>query len=118
MSSNAELASDPTATGTITDDDDPPTVSVGDATAVEGATLAFPVTLSAVSGKTVTVNWATSVETGDSATADTDFTAVSATTLTFMPDEMEKTVAVQTTDDTLDEPDETFTVTLFESTTR
>ena len=112
VSSNAELASDPTATGTITDDDDPPTVSVGDATAVEGATLAFPVTLSAVSGKTVTVNWATSVETGDSATADTDFTAVSATTLTFMPDEMEKTVAVQTTDDTLDEPDETFTVTL------
>ena len=112
VSSNAELASDPTATGTITDDDDPPTVSVGDATAVEGATLAFPVTLSAVSGKTVTVNWATSVETGDSATADTDFTAVSATTLTFMPDEMEKTVAVQTTGDALDEPDETFTVTL------
>ena len=111
VSSNATLASDPTATGTINDDDDPPSVSVGDEEAAEGAPVEFAVTLSAVSGKTVTVNWATSVETGDSATADTDFTAASGT-LTFMPDEMEKTVAVQTTDDTLVEPDETFTVTL------
>ena len=110
-SANATLAADPTATGTLNDDDDPPSVSVGDEEAAEGAPVEFAVTLSAVSGKTVTVNWATSVESGDSATADTDFTAASGT-LTFMPDETTAMITVQTTDDTLVEPDETFTVTL------
>ena len=56
----------------------------------------------------MTVNWAT---TGGTATSDTDFTAAS-DTLTFMPGEMEKTVTVETTEDTTDEDDETFTLTL------
>jgi hypothetical protein len=45
--------------GTITDDDDPPTVSIGDRTVVEGdsgtTAATFDVTLSAPSGKQVTV---------------------------------------------------------------
>ena len=115
VSSNATLASDATATGTITDDDDPPSVSVGDEEAAEGAPVEFPVTLSAASGKTVTVGWATSVETGDSATSGTDFTAASGT-LTFMPDETTAMITVQTADDTTDEDDETFTLTLSNAT--
>ena len=112
VSSNAQLAADPTAKGTINDDDDPPTVSVADVSGTEGTALTFTVTLSDESGKTVTVDYATSVETGDTATSGTDFTAKTSTTLTFDPVQEEKTFTVQTTDDTDIEEDETFTVTL------
>ena len=49
--SNATLATDPTAAGTITDDDDPPSVSVADASATEGSAVTFTVTLSPASGR-------------------------------------------------------------------
>ena len=111
-SSNAQLGRLVTARGTINDDDDPPTVSVEDVAAEEGDPLTFTVALSAASGKTVTVDVGTSVETGDTATAGTDFTAVASTTLTFDPGQEEKTVSFLTTEDTDDENDETFTVTL------
>ena len=111
-SSNAQLASDPTAKGTINDDDDPPTVSVADVAAAEGEDLVFTVALSAASGKTVTVAVATSVETGDTATSGTDFTAVASTTLTFDAGQEDKTVTVQTTEDATEEEDETFTLTI------
>ena len=78
----------------------------------EGDPLEFTVTLSGAAAGNVTVNWATSVETGDTATSGTDFTAVPATTLTFMPGDTTATVTVQTTEDTTDEANETFTVTL------
>ena len=107
--SNAMLAADPTATGTIVD---PPTLSVADASATEASPVTFTVTMLPASTQTVTVNWATSVETGDTATSGTDFTAVTATTLTFMPGDTTATVTVQTTEDTTDEANETFTVTL------
>ena len=103
------------ATLTLTDNDDPPTLSVGDVSGAEGTALTFTVTLSDESGKTVTVDYATSVETGDTATSGTDFTAKTSTTLTFEPGDpgdTTKTFTVQTTDDTDIEGDETFTVTL------
>ena len=111
-SSNAQLGTRVAAKGTIEDDDDPPTVSVGDVSGEEGTALTFTVALSAASGKTVTVDWAASAESGDTATAGTDFTAVAATTLTFDAGQEEKTVTVQTTEDSAAENDETFTVTL------
>ena len=83
-------------------------MSVTDASATEGDPVEFAVTLSAASGKTVTVNWAT---TGGTATSDTDFTAAS-DTLTFMPGVTAETITVQTIEDTTDEGDETFTLTL------
>ena len=115
VSASAQLAADPTAKGTIVDDDDPPTVSVGDATATEGDPAEFTVTLSAVSGRDVTVDWATSVETGDTATSDTDFTAASGTLTIPAGNEM-GTVMVATVEDTTVEDDETFTVTLSNAT--
>ena len=74
VSSNAQLATDPTATGTITDDDDPPSLSVADVSTSEASLLAaFVVTLSAESGKTVTVSFTASAETGDTAESPADF---------------------------------------------
>jgi hypothetical protein len=73
-----------TVTVTITDDDAAPTISVNDPSVTEGnsgtTTLTFTVTLSAASGKTVAVDYATADGT---ATAGTDYTAIGTTTLTF-----------------------------------
>ena len=111
--SDAMLVTDPTATGTIDDDDDPATLGFeDDAEASEGDDVTFTLTLSPVSDREVTVHWATSVETGDTATSGTDFTAVSAATLTLMPGETTATFTVQTTADSTSEDNETFTVTL------
>ena len=56
------------------------------AQAEEGESLTFTVTLSAESGRDVTVDWRAAAEplVGDSATAGTDFTAGTGT-LTFTP---------------------------------
>ena len=96
------------ATGTIEDNDDPPLFSVADATGTEGGTLGFRVTLSAASAGTASVGYA--LEDG-TAVAGTDYTAVSGT-LTFAPGETSQTVVVDLLDDAVDEPPETFTLTL------
>ena len=49
---------DATATGTITDDDAAPTVSVSDASASEGDAVEFTLSLSTASGQQVTVQYA------------------------------------------------------------
>ncbi len=90
------------------DDESLPTVSVSDASAAEGDAVAFTVSLSAASSQQVTVDYATS---GGTAAAGSDFTAESGT-LTFGANETSKTVSVATTDDSVDEEDETFTLTL------
>ena len=108
-----ELASvDPAATMTIEDDDPEPTLSVQDAAASEGEDVEFTVTLDPASGRQVTVDWATSVATGDTATSGTDFTAVPETTLTFTAGQTAKTLTVDTTEEATEEEEETFTVTL------
>ena len=103
-----------TATGTITDDDGP-ILSIVDASVAEGdsgtAALSFTVSLSASSLQAVTVDWATSTETGDTATSGTDFTGASGT-LTIAVGDTSGTISVDVTGDTVDEVDETFTVTL------
>jgi len=100
-------------TGTIVDDDGPPSVSIGDATQdPEGnagtTTLHVPVTLSAASGKTITVNYTTGA---GSASAGADYTTTTGT-LTFNPGDTSKNVDVPIVGDLIDEDDETFTVTL------
>ena len=112
-SSNAKLETDPTAKGTIEDDDPTPTVTVGDATADEGDKVEFVVTLSAVSGRDVKVNYATSVAAGDDATSGMDFTAASGTlTIAAADNTATGTIEVQTTEDDASESEETFTLTL------
>ena len=84
-------------------------VSVADASAQESSgSIAFTVTLSAASGESVSVDWATSDGT---AVAGTDYTAASGG-LTFAPGETSKAVTVTILDDAHDEGTETFTLTL------
>ncbi len=104
--------SDSVGIGTITDDDPLPALSVADASVVEGdtgsATMDFTVTLAPVSGREVTVQYATSD--GD-AKSTTDYDATSGT-LSFAAGETTKTISVPVDGDVLDEADETLTLTL------
>ncbi len=107
--SNASL-SDAQGTGTITNDDGVPSLSIDDVNVgAEGGIAEFTVTLSAVSGQSVTVDATTA---DGSAEAGEDFDALATTVLTFNPGETTQTVQVQTTDDSLEEGAETFTVQL------
>ena len=98
------------ATVSITDDDLPPAVQVpGDVSVTEGAgTAQVAVGLSAASGKTVTVDWATA---DDSAVAGSDYTAASGT-LTFDPGVTSMTITVAILDDGVPEPQESLDVIL------
>ena len=95
----------------ITNDDEPG-LSIADASVAEGdsgdTTLAFTVTLNPAAVSPVTVDWATADGT---ARAGTDYTAGNGR-LTFGVGDSSKTVSVTVTGDDVDEPNETFTVTL------
>ena len=97
------------ATLTIADDDDPPRLSIEDASGAEDiGTLEFRVTLNRHSGKTVTVAYSTADGT---ATAGRDYTSTSGT-LTFEPGQTERTLSVTILDDVDREDDESFAVNL------
>ena len=101
-----------TGTGTITDDDAAPTLSISDSTAVEGnaatTNSAFTITLSGPSTQSITVAYATADGT---ATAPLDYTSTSGTA-TFAPGETTKTVNVPIVGDTTPEFNETYSVNL------
>ena len=100
-------------TGTITNDDAAPTLSINDVAVAEGnagtTTLGFTVTLSAVSGQTVTVGYATA--NGTATMADGDYLAASGT-LTFAPGVTTQPVSVTVNGDVKAEPNETLLVNL------
>jgi len=91
--------------GLIVDDDPAPTVSIGSVVVAEGDTgtveLVLPMSLSQASESTVTVDWATG--SGADPTAGVDYEAASGT-VTFLPGETDKSVAVTVYGDTVDEP--------------
>jgi hypothetical protein len=100
-------------TGTILDNDAPPSLTIDDVTFAEAdggsITAVLTATLSTPSGKTIEVDYATM---DGSAEAGEDYTGITATTLTFDPGETEKPISITITNDALDEFDETFTVQL------
>jgi hypothetical protein len=105
-------------TGTVTPGSGPvPTLSIDDVSVLEGANATFPVTLSAVSSQSVTVNFATA---NGTATAPGDYTPVSGT-LTFPPGTTTQSIVVPIHSDTTAptvvgaaavEPPESFSVNL------
>ena len=109
--SNAFIV-DGTGLQTIVDDDPPPLVSVDDVTVTEDDTdpvgAMFTVSLSAPSGKPITVDYAT---VDGNASAGEDYT-FSTGTVSFAPGETTAQVTIQVLGDLLDEFDETYTVEL------
>ncbi len=100
--------SDPLGLGTITDNDPLPTLAVDDVTVLEGnaGTVAatFTVTLNTVSGRSVSVDYATA---NNSAVSPADYAAAGGT-LTFAAGQVSKQVTVMVNGDALDEANETY----------
>jgi YD repeat-containing protein len=111
-STGADIGSVARATVTITDDDPMPSLTIGGASVQEGnsgtTSAVFAVTLSAASGRDVTVQYAT---TDGTALAGQDYSATSGT-LTIYAGTTSGTIAVPVTGDHLPEPNETFIVQL------
>ena len=97
-----------------------PSLTINDVSLAEGnsgtSTLSFTATLSAASGSSVTVQYATA-DSSDTypANSGSDYTAAT-DTLTFAAGETTKTVAVTITGDTRFEPNETFVLNLSSAT--
>ena len=108
---NATIA-DGQGLGTITDNDPLPALSINDVTVTEGnsgqVAATFTVTLAPVSGRSVTVSYATADGTGQ---APGDYPAASGS-LTFAAGQTTKQVTVLVNGDLLDESNETFFVNL------
>jgi chitinase len=103
---------DGTGLGTILDDDLPPDLSIADLAVPEGnagsSTASIPVTLSAASGKPITVDYAT---VDGTAAAGSDYVAA-AGALSFAPGETATTIDLTVTGDTTFESDEDLFVVL------
>ena len=104
------------ATITLADDDATPSLSIDSPIVAEGNAgakdMTFTVTLSAASGRQVTVDYAVDSTDPGTATSGTDYAPVSAGTLTFAVGTTSETIAVSVTGDTAMEPDETVRLTL------
>lgn len=98
--------------GTIANDDPLPSLSIDDVAPIEGnsgtTNAVLTVSLSAASGQTVTVNYASADGT---ATAPGDYTAVSGV-LTFTPGQTVRTISVPVAGETVPEANETLFVNL------
>lgn len=98
----------PRATVVIQDDEPLPVASISDASMSEGSGGSFTVTLDRASSFTTVIEYVTSDET---AKAPADYTSKS-DEIAFYPGETTRTVSVRSTEDTEEELDETFAVTL------
>ncbi len=99
-----------TAVVTITDDDDPPTLSIADAKVTEnGGRVTLTVTMSGLSSQEVSVAYATADGT---ARANEDYAAASGTLTWKARETGAKTFTVTILDDQIHEPNETFRVNL------
>ena len=100
-------------TGTITNDDLLPTINLNaNQTIVEGFTspqnVTYTVTLSSASSQTITVHYATA---NGTAIAGSDYTSTSGT-LTFNPGVTSQVINIPILNDSINEANETFTLTL------
>ena len=100
---------DGTGTGTITDNDEAPTITIGDARVTEGGTAEFTVTLSSAATGAVTVSYAT---VDGTATAGADYTTTSGMLTFEVNGDRTQRVEVPTLEDDEAEETETFTVQL------
>ncbi|MBL9122456.1 MAG: hypothetical protein JNG90_02410 [Planctomycetaceae bacterium] len=113
---NATIATEGgTATGTINDDDEPPTVTIASPAAIVEGTggtqqLKFKVTLSEVSSFPVTIHYSTAA--GSAVAEDGDYTPIANGTLTIPAGAQEGEIVIDILGDSENEPTENFTVTI------
>ncbi|MDD2822447.1 MAG: Calx-beta domain-containing protein, partial [Flavobacterium sp.] len=100
-----------TAIGTIEDNDNAPVVTIADASITEGGNLSFAVTLSNPSATDITVTLGFT----NGTTTNRDYTTTPVT-VTFLAGATTATATVPTTQDAIDELDETFTVAITSTT--
>jgi len=104
---------DPQGTGTIVDDDDPPSLSIGDAGVTEGnsgtRSVTLDVTLDAPSGRNIAVDFATAD--GSATFAGGDYHSASGR-LVFQTGDTVENITVTVVGDSVVEPDETIAVNL------
>ena len=106
---NGTLA-DGSGTGTITDNDPPPAISIDDVSVAENAgSASFTVSIPTPSGLDIMVDVATS---DGSATQPSDYTTVPTTTVTIPAGSTTVNVSVPIINDALSEPNETYNVDL------
>ncbi|MEM7725494.1 MAG: Calx-beta domain-containing protein [Cyanobacteria bacterium P01_A01_bin.45] len=114
-SANGAIISDSKNLGiaTINNNDQQPTISIEDISVDEGEIGEFKITLSNPSSETITVSYQS--EDGDATILDNDYTPIQ-DTITFAPDEVSKTISLNTTDDNLFEGNETVNIKLSDAT--
>ncbi len=102
---------------TVTDNDEATSFTIADVSAAEGDTITFTVSRAGATGDAVSVKWKTAEDTdGDHPASTSDYVPqTTAQTLSFAAGDTLKTFTVQTTEDTLDEDDETFLIELSEA---
>ena len=99
------------AQGAVTiDDNDGPMLTISDATVDEAGNAYFDVKLSSPAVQAVTFDWATAD--GTAKAANSDYTANGGNDVSIAVGQSSVRLAVKTLQDTLDEPDETFTISL------
>jgi Calx-beta domain-containing protein len=100
------------STATILDDDPTPSVSINDVSVTEGNSgtrnATFLASLSAASGKPITLTYATA---NGTATSGDDYVSASGT-ISFSPGQTTSAIVIQVKGDTLSEDDKTFVVNL------
>ncbi|MEA2167131.1 MAG: hypothetical protein QOF76_431, partial [Solirubrobacteraceae bacterium] len=113
-SAAAGLSSTTVGTDQIADDDPLPNASISSATVAEGGTATLTITLDRdwqnPTAKTILVSTATGTAGAG------DFTGLTNKVVSFTGGAKTATVDIATTDDTLDEPDQSFTVSLIDTT--
>ena len=97
---------------TIKDSETAPALSIANAEADEGKAVTFEVELTGAVGTVVEVSYETSNGNGVGDASASDYTAATGTLTFRLGEALTQTITVTTTEDTLDEPDEDFTVTL------
>ncbi len=106
------------AVGYIIEESAVPVLIIDDASGDEGSgTVDFTITMSRPSWYDTMVQYSTSVENGQTATPETDFTTVTGATATITAHTTTTTVSIPVANDNEEEPQETFTVTLSEPST-
>ena len=96
----------------VTDEFEPPTVTIIGGSANEGDDVTFTITLSEASSQGATVSWDTSTTAEESTASTNDLSGTTSGTVTFGAGETSKTVTISTVEDMVYEANETFMVTL------